>query len=221
MTQKSSRFSENLSNGEKQTLVIFGTSLSYHLAPLLRSALQSRVDGLVSVVNSGMAGNASRTALAQLEEKVLKHNPDTLLMEWAINDAHDYQHDPGGVDQGISPQESRENLVALVSRVQSVFPETEIILWTTNSTDDVIGSPMRGRSARPELESYYQGVRDVASARGLRLIDGEKFWNSTREKMGDEFRTLIPDGVHPTPKALREYLVPFLLDELGVSAQTL
>jgi lysophospholipase L1-like esterase len=216
MTQNSSGFSEKLVDGKAQTLVIFGTSLSYHLTPLMRSALQSRVGELASIVNSGMAGNASRTALAQLEEKVLKHKPDTLLMEWAINDAHDYQHDPGGVDQGISIQESRDNLEELISRVQSAFPETEIILWTTNSTDDVEGSTMRGRSARPELEGYYLAVREVASARGLRLIDGEKFWNSTREQMGNEFRTLIPDGVHPTPKALREHLVPFLLDELGV-----
>ncbi|RYZ77507.1 MAG: hypothetical protein EOP06_30325 [Proteobacteria bacterium] len=142
-------------------------------------------------------------------------------MEWAINDAHDYHHDPDALDQGISPTESRENLDALVSRVQAALPSTEIILWTTNITFDVEGSTMRGRSARPNLASYYEGIYEVGSARGLRVIAGEKFWDSIRERMGEDFCVLIPDGVHPTPKALREHLVPFLLEQLGVPAKTL
>ena len=208
-----SHFAQRLERTEPSILTVFGTSLSYHLSPILRSALQLRVGQLATVVNSGMAGCASRTALAQLEEKVIKHQPDTILMEWAINDAHDFQHDPHSLDSGITEGESRSNLETLVARIQQVLPSTEIILWTTNSTFDVEGSTMRGREARPDIENYYQGVRDVASARGLRLIDAEKFWDSTRERMGEEFLALIPDGVHPTPKALREYLVPFLLDE--------
>ncbi|BCM91065.1 hypothetical protein IAD21_02929 [Abditibacteriota bacterium] len=200
-------------------MLIFGTSLSYHLAPILRPALQAYFGDLVSVINSGMAACASRTALACLEDKVIKHKPDTLLMEWAINDAHDYQHEPEALDAGISPAESRENLETLVARVEEKLPATEIILWTTNATFDVEGSIMRGRAARPDIDWYYQGVREVASARGLRLIDAEKFWDSTSERMGEEFLALIPDGVHPTPKALREYLVPFLLNELGVLEQ--
>ncbi len=221
MLNKTSRFGTNLLAGKTQTISIFGTSLSYHLAPVLRSALHARFGEFASVVNAGMSGRASRSGLELLDEKVIKHSPDTVLIEFAINDAHDYQHEPGGTDQGISSLESRENLDMLATRIRKALPETEIILWTTNATVDVEGSSMRGGSARPDLEGYYQGVRFVASARGLRLIDAEKFWDSTQASIGEEFRALIPDGVHPTPKALREYLVPFLLCELGVPAQTL
>lgn len=221
MKQNQTHFVARIVAGEAQSLVVFGTSLSYHLAPVLRPALQGHFGDLVSVINSGMAGCASRTALARLEEKVIKHKPNGVLMEWAINDAHDYHHELGALDQGISLQESRENLNALVSRLQTALPACEVILWTTNSTFDVQGSIMRGRSARPQLESYYQGIREVASARGLTLIDVEMFWYSLHQRLADEFRTLIPDGVHPTPRALREHLVPFMLGELGVLGQTL
>ncbi|RYG57012.1 MAG: SGNH/GDSL hydrolase family protein, partial [Alphaproteobacteria bacterium] len=125
-----SRFATQLLKGKPQSVVIFGTSLSYHLAPILRSALHARFGSIASAVNSGMAGRASRTALVELDEKVIKHKPDTLLMEWAINDAHDYHHEPGALDQGISPAESRDNLDTLVTRVLAVLPSTEIILWT-------------------------------------------------------------------------------------------
>lgn len=217
MTQKSSQFAESLRDGKPQVLVIYGTSLSYHLAPILRSALQSQFGELATVVNSGLAGFASRTGLKQVDEKVIRHNPNTVLMEWAINDAHDYHHEPGAFDQGISQQESRDNLQQLIQSVQSAINNVEIILWTTNRTVDVEGSVMRGASARPDLIGYYQGVQEVSSARRLRLIDGEEFWDSLEKQMGNNFRALIPDGVHPTPKALREYLVPFLLNELGIS----
>ena len=212
------RLVDNLLAGKAQKLTIYGTSLSYHLAPVLRMTFHARFGELISVINSGMSGCASRTGLQSLEDKVLRHKPDTLLMEWAINDAHDYHHVPGAIDQGISQEESRENLSALIERIESSSPNTEILLWTTNPTFDV-GAQV-GRSARPELEGYYRGVREVASARGLRVIDAENFWNLMREHAEDMFRALIPDGVHPTPTALRAHLVPFLLEEMGVPTQT-
>jgi len=219
MNKEKIQLIQSLAEGEKQTLAVFGTSLSYHIAPVLRMGLQSQFGELVSVVNSGLSGRASRTGLASLYNRVLLHQPDALLMEWAVNDAHDYTHEPDALDAGISLSESRANLNTLISGVQTALPDCEILLWTTNATFDAPGSSMRGASARPELEGYYHVVREVASARGLTLLDAENFWNSLRQRDEDEFRALIPDGVHPTPRALRQHLVPFLMDELGVSAK--
>ncbi len=220
MNLKENAFIENLIEGRKQTLAIFGTSLSYHLAPVVRMSFQSVFGELVSVVNSGLAGRASRTGLASLYSRVLRHQPDALLLEWAVNDAHDYAHEPDALDAGISLNESRANLNVMISGVQTALPECEIVLWTTNPTFDAPDSSMRGASARPELEGYYHVVREVASARGLRLLDGENFWNSLRQRDEDVFRALIPDGVHPTPRALRQHLVPFLMRDWGVPVKT-
>ena len=217
MNSNRAHFVDQLLEGTPQKIIVFGTSLSFHLAPLLRIILKSRFGDRVSVINSGLSGRASRTALSCLEDKVLRHQPDFLFLEWAINDAHDFHHEPDSLDAGISPEESRDNLNTLLSRVEAAQPSCEIVLWTTNPTFDTATSSMRGASARPELQGYYQVVREVASARGLKLVDAEHFWNSLRARDENEFRALLPDGVHPTPKALREHLVPFLLDELGIS----
>ena len=220
MPSKDTQIVQNLLERKQQKLAVYGTSLSYHLAPVLRMKLQSHFEGLIAVVNSGLSGRASRTGLASLYDRVLRHQPDTLLLEWAINDAHDYSHEPDALDAGITQAESRSNLNTLISGILTELPSCEIVLWTTNPTFDAPGSSMRGASTRPQLEGYYQGVREVASARRLRLIDAENFWDSLRQCDESEFRALIPDGVHPTPHALRQHLVPFIWDEFGVPAET-
>ena len=213
------RFVERLRAGEAQKLVVFGTSLSFHLAPILRVSLHNRFGEGAQIINAGLSGKASRTALDVVEEKVLKHTPDVLLMEWAVNDAHSYFHEPQARDAGITLEESRSNLEELIHRVQQAVPSCEIVLWTTNPAFDAPGSTARAGSARPQLEGFYQGVREVASARGLTLIDGEKFWNFLRSRDENLFRILVPDGVHPTPQALREHLVPFIEREWGIPSE--
>lgn len=213
------RFVARLEKGEPQKLVVFGTSLSFHLAPILRLSLQKRFGEQAQVINSGLSGKASRTALTLLGEKVLKHSPDALLMEWAVNDAHSYFHEPDALDAGISLEESQGNLNGLINRVNVALPCCEILLWTTNPAFDAPSSSSQAGSARAQLEGFYQGVRAVASARGLTLIDAEKFWNSLRSRDEELFRTLVPDGVHPTPSALREHLVPFIEQQWRIPSQ--
>ncbi len=212
-------FVHRLEAGETQKLGLFGTSLSFHLAPNLRQSLQKKFGERAQIINLGLPGKASRTALEALESQVLPAVPDALLTEWAINDAHSYFHEPQALDAGITLQESRENLETLIQRVQAALPRSEILLMTTNPTFDAPGGAMRGRTARPLLEAFYEGVREVASARGLTLIDGEKFWNSLRLRDEALFRLLTPDGVHPTPRAWREQFVPFLEGALGISPE--
>lgn len=206
-------FIEQLEAGQPQKLAVFGTSLSFHLAPILREALQKRFGEQVEVVNAGLSGKASRTALQMLETKVLRVAPDALLTEWAINDAHSFFHEPQALDAGISLKESRDNLETLVERVRIALPECEILLMTTNPTFDSPSGSAQGATARPQLREFYGGVRELASARGLRLIDAENFWNSLLVRDEPLFRSLVPDGVHPTPVALRECLVPFIEEQ--------
>lgn len=214
-----SEFVYCLEAGKKQRLAVFGTSLSFHLAPILRVSLRERYGEQVEVVNFGLPGKASRTGVQVLKSKVLPAAPDALLIEWAINDAHSYFHEPQAFDAGIEIEESQRNLEAMIQGAENALPGCEIMVMTTNPTFDVPGSAMRGRTARPLLEAFYQGVREVASARGLTLVDGENFWNSLRLRDEALFRSFVPDGVHPTPRALREQFVPFLEGALGVSPE--
>lgn len=214
---KNTRLIQRLEAGEKTILTIYGTSLSFHLAPLLRDALVARYGDLITVQNMGLSGKASRSGLQELESRVLDKAPDTLLVEFAVNDAHSYDNYPDAtLDKGIDLEECRHNLEALIDRVQSALPNCEIILQTMNPTYDVPTSDALGGSRRPQLETFYQSYRDVAAARGLKLIDNTLFWQKLQREDAAHFEALIPDGVHPSPGAIRTVLVPHLLAELGV-----
>jgi acyl-CoA thioesterase-1 len=219
--KETTQFIRNLEAGLHQTVVLYGTSLSYHLAPLLRDTLTSRYGELITIVNSGLSGKASRSGLRELEAKVLKHKPDALLIEFATNDSHDYSHYKGEtIELGITLEESQANLETLIDNAQSALPNCEIILQTMNPTYDSPLSDAMGGSKRAALPEYFQGYRGVAMARGLKLIDNYEMWQALREADESRFKELIPDGVHPTPAAIRSVLVPHLLAELGLHSDS-
>lgn len=208
---------DSLDSGESCTLVVYGTSLSFHVAPLLRTALVGHFGDRVTVVNSGLSAKASRTGLAELEQKVLKHQPDALLLEFAVNDAYSYEEfSEGTLDKGITLEESRANLEKLIEQVQMALPQCEILLQTMNPTYDAQGSEAYAGSRRQQLEQFYESYRAVAAEKGLRLIDNHLMWKRLQHEEPERFKELVPDGAHPTPAAIRSVLLPHLLHELGV-----
>lgn len=192
-------FLANLKAGRTQTIVTYGTSLTAggQWVQDLRAWLEQDYPGLATVINRGMGGKASNTALAELDEQVLAQRPDTVFLEFAVNDASNYQE--GNMDHGISPEKSRANLNMLVDRIKQFNPGTEIILQTMNPAWD---APNGNRSAsrRPLLAQYYEGWREVAKDRGLRLIDHYPLWLHLQNTDIETFVSYIPDGVHPAPE---------------------
>lgn len=210
---RTAEFVARLQRGIPQKLVVFGTSLSYHLAPPLRAALGEHFGEALSLVNSGMSARASRSALAELENRVLAHQPDVLTLEFAVNDAYSYEDFPDAtLDKGIDLQESRANLQKLVARVQNALPDCEIWVITTNPTFDAPQSTALAGSRRPDLADFYRNYRQTARESGLNLLDLEAFWN----QHPNELRDAIPDGAHPNPTALRTLIVPEILRIWGV-----
>lgn len=202
--------------GVPQTLVLYGTSLSYHLAPPLRVALRERFGELATVINSGMAARASRSGLDELEPKVLRHAPDAIWLEFAINDAYSYEEFGDETrDKGITLSESRDNVLALIERIEQAQPRCEIGLQITNPAFDDARSLVLGATRRPNLPAFYAQTREVAAARHLRLLDATAMWQALFEAESG-WQHPLPDGVHPTPRALRDHLVPFLLRQNGI-----
>jgi len=197
------RFIANLDAGKAQTLVLYGTSETQFgrwadTTPGhggLSDWLAKQYGPLATVINSGMAGRASNTGLANLAEKVLAHHPDTVLLEFAVNDAnHGYK--PEVLDYGITVEKARANLEAMIDQILAAAPGTEIILQTMNVVVDAGGHAYA--TQRPELDAYYQVWRDVAAARHLLLIDHEANWRRLREENPALFATYMPEGLHPT-----------------------
>ena len=203
-----------LDAGVPCTLCLYGTSLSDNLAPILRTALTAHYHELITVINGALSGLASRSGLAFLDDRVLAVAPDVVLLEFAMNDAHTYEHAPDARDAGIDIAESAANLETLIDRIRAALPRCDIWVQTMNPAFDVPGNN-HGGSRRADLPACYQGYREVAQRKGVGLIDNYAVWEELAVSDPERVRALIPDGVHPSPRANREVVVPNMLAQMG------
>ena len=119
---------------------------------------------------------------------VIAHNPDVVFIEFATNDAFlPYQ---------ISLEDSNQNLNAMIDALRAANPATEIMLQTMNSCLDEPGGG-RHASVRPQVGAYFDGYREVAAARGLRLVDHYPNWLKLMTDDRARFDQLVPDRIHP------------------------
>jgi len=214
-TAPASSLVDNLEAGREQTVVLYGTSLTQfgRWADTVKGHggladwLSGRYGGRAKVINSGMAGKASNSGVAQLDDKVLAYHPDTVILEFSVNDAYT-GYPPAALDRGISLEQSKANLVTMIDRILAANPKTEIILQTMNPAWDA-NAAQQG-SKRPGLAAYYQVYRDVAKERGLLLVDHDSSWRQMQTSRKAEFAAAVPDGVHPTAPASLAVTLPAL-----------
>ena len=199
-----SRFVQNLEAGRKQTLVAYGTSLSAIGAWVdqLRAVADQQFPGLSTVINGAQGGANSDWGREKLEEKVLSHKPDTVLLEFSVNDAV-------GANKAVA--HTRANLEYLIDRILQANPECEIILQVMNPP---VGHT---KTARPNLAAHDQAYRDVAKERGLRLIDHHPAWMNLMKKDPVRFMLLNPDLIHPVRTGALEISTPVVLAGLGLA----
>lgn len=200
-----SRFVQNLEAGRKQTLVAYGTSLTAIGAWVdqLRAVLDQQFPGRARVVNGAQGGANSDWGRDKLEERVLAHKPDAVLIEFSVNDAVQ--------SRKATPSHARENLENMIGRIRKVNPECEVILQVMNPP---VGHT---RTARPNLSAYDQMYREVARERGLRLIDHGPAWIALMKNDPARFMRYCPDLIHPTRDGSLEVSTPAVLAGLGVA----
>ncbi|MBN2163152.1 MAG: FAD-dependent oxidoreductase [Pontiellaceae bacterium] len=203
-------FLTDLASGDHITMIVYGTSLTANGAWVgrLGSWLGAAYPGQVTLINSGLSGKNSAEGVAQLQAKVLDHNPDVIFIEFAMNDA--FLYDPP--TPSLSVQEARDNLEFMIDSILAENPDCEIILQTMNTVWDSPPPAGSGLSAtkRPYLSDYYAMYRSVAADRNLLLIDHHPTWAALQANDLSAFEAAIPDGVHPGAAGLDTYMVPFL-----------
>ncbi|WP_334319165.1 GDSL-type esterase/lipase family protein [Termitidicoccus mucosus] len=210
--KRPTRLAQNLDAGKAQTLVLYGTSLTASKggwAAQLAEVLKARYGSRASVINAAKGGMNSAWGLENLAERVLSRKPDAVAIEFSMNDS--------AARSKLSVAAARANLEAMIDRILAANPDTEIFLMTMNP----VGGAVRERAPkhphyRGRLDEYYQSVREVAAARGLRLIDHHANWVRYERGHPDDFARHVPDGVHPDAESAGEIILPAMLDGLSL-----
>ena len=168
-----------------QTIVSFGDSTTAARAiddaPLYGYTDQFR-DNLgeagvdMAVFNQGISGNTTANAVARLDADVRSQNPDTVIVQFGINDEV----------QGMSLQDYATNLETIIDTLTG--DGVEVILMTPNPTN-----------AASSLDQYAQAVRDVATVKSIELVDVYSLYNDwIAEDPGTRSLTdLLLDNYHP------------------------
>lgn len=195
---------KRLENGERQRIVVYGTSLSASRegwAAMLENSLNALYPGRAEVINSAQAAMWSVWGVENLREKVLEQKPDMVIMEFAMNDAYlPYQ---------TSVEAARLNLEYMVLRIRELYPDCSIYI-------QIMNMPIAEHKAeRPDIEVYYRMYRAEAERLKVELIDHYEYWVSILKKGEQEFRKYVPDGIHPNLLAQKELILPCILKTLG------
>ncbi len=205
--QSPAAFIENLKAGRGQTIVYYGTSLTAGgpWTRLVTEELTAKFAGQVTARNTGGPGMHSGWGLQNVDERVIAHKPDVVFIEFSVNDAV--------ARFKLSPTEAKKNLTQMIDRIRTALPECEIILQVMNP---IVGKPEGDSGWRPNLQVYQDNYREVAAARGLRLIDHMPAWMRLLETDEKTFRKYVPDGVHPNEAGYAHIVMPELRRALGL-----
>ena len=200
-------FIRKISRGTPQRVVLYGTSLTAKGAWVgqLQQAVEAAYPKMVTWINSGGSGKASDWGVANLQNKVINQDPDTVLIEFSMNDA--------AMTLNITRAQALDNLTMMVKRIKSAHPACEIILQIMNPVDRRERDPY---SPRPGLALYQQDCRDFASSNGLPCIDHMPAFVALLDEGSDAYRQFVPDGVHPSAEGFARYLTPTLVHALGI-----
>ena len=175
-------------------IVALGTSLT--ATPLWTGEFKVTLEAClrvgVGVQTVAKGGATSRWGIQQIEQVILGR-PDVLLLEFAANDAD--------LRRWISPSESKQNHVEIIQKVRRANPDIKVFLLAINPTWGV-----RGFWIRPRLDVYYGLYADLAKSLGVGFIDIRPRWHWN--SIGDT----VPDGLHPTSRAMMEIAVPYLVE---------
>jgi acyl-CoA thioesterase I len=202
-----SKLVSNLEAGKKQVVVAYGTSLTAGGAWVkhLATTLDAEYPGLATVVNSGGSGQWSEWGVANLDEKVIAKKPDTVFIEFSMNDS--VERFQGSVEI------AKANLENMISRILKANPQCEIILMTMPPGDK---HPAGHKSYRKDIGAHYGMYRSIAKERGFLLIDHHRNWMALRSKDRKLFDEYVPDTIHPEAKGCEEIVTPVILDALGI-----
>lgn len=163
----------------QKTILFFGNSLTagygIEQEDSFAGLTQARLDSLqidYRVINGGLSGETTAGGLSRLDW-FLEDEPTIFVLELGGNDGL----------RGIIPSESKKNLLAIIEKVQTKYPETKIILAGMQIP------PNMGQEYTDEFKKIYP---QIATEKNVTLIP------FLLEGVAGNPNLNLPDGIHPT-----------------------
>lgn len=182
---------------QQKTILFFGNSLTagYGIEQddSFAGLIQERIDSLglnYRVINGGLSGETTAGGLSRLDW-FLEDEPAIFVLELGGNDGL----------RGILPSESKKNLIGIIDKVRTKYPNTKIILAGMQIP------PNMGQDYTDEFKNIYP---EIAAEKNVTLIP------FLLEGVAGDPDLNLPDGIHPTEaghKIVMETIWPYI-DEL-------
>ncbi|MGQ9609220.1 MAG: SGNH/GDSL hydrolase family protein [bacterium] len=150
----------------------------------------------VEVINAGVNGDITTTAIPRLERDVLQYKPDYVTIMFGVNDAGFYRpiNDSMADTPRVTEQDFKINLNYIIDAIQQIGSKPIL----------VTPLPMNQFYAHKDFPAYLENglnylvnkysdiIREISANRNMPLIDTNKAFNDDP----DTYK-LIPDGIHP------------------------
>ncbi|MGE9267301.1 MAG: SGNH/GDSL hydrolase family protein [Verrucomicrobiales bacterium] len=146
----------------------------------------------VSEINAAIGGTGSGLGAFRVGEHVLKHGPDLLFVEFAVNDG------------GTQPASILRSMEGIVRQTWRANPETDICFVYT-LTDKMVGDVQKGKFPRAastmEAVAGHYGIPSIhMGLEVVKLMEEGNLVFKSEDKKADEAAGKIvfsTDGVHP------------------------
>ena len=134
----------------------------------------------IKIINRGIPGDTSSNGLFRVQRDVLIHEPDLVIVQFALNDAF----------MGMSSGSFKKTISQIIERIQ-LDTTSEILLITSvpilfNKNEDKMA------------EDFYHVLAEISKEKKVEFVQVHKYWKN-KVKEGLDSRLLYQaDGVHPT-----------------------
>jgi len=163
---------------------------------LLQIDLQKMTKYNTEVINAGVNGDITTTAIQRLDNDVLRYKPDYVTIMFGVNDAGYYRPNTDSMADTprVTANDFRNNLEIIVKALRKA--ESSPMLVTP--------IPMNNSYAHKDFPAYIKNglnylvneysdiIRDISLKEDIPLIDINKIFNDDPNT-----EKLIPDGIHP------------------------
>lgn len=178
-----------------KTLVTLGDSLTAqsNWAEMASKELNMKL------VNAGIGGHTSADGLARFDRDVAAAKPDYVVIAFGTNDFVRW-----GTDPVVTPDNYRQNMSTLVSRVQKLGA-TPLLFTAPYVRDDAwmknVGTYPDGEDTLTDsIDVYNRVIREIAAEQAVDLVDMREMCNQH-----DIYDFLQIDGVHLSPYGQERY----------------